>query len=198
MTRFYDLMVAFSGLVLLGTIAAVVADEGSTDLPRYRLKVGQELKYRGTSDFRYENGSIGTRLTGRSGSCANADVGWRLVVRSSSQMSQSFSGQSSNANPAEVTMAYFDLEPDGRIAANDSFGYRLDPTSLFPRLPNDAAEARNGWNEQDTRQEKRTEFKRAGRVGTSRGRLGVRWGPSQPNGPYLQNDRSRALRLRRS
>ena len=176
MTRFHEWIVGFSAIVLLGTIAAVVADEGSNDLPRYRLKVGQELKYHGKSDFRYENGSLAHQTDWTVWVVrANADGGWRLVVRSSSQMSQSFSGQKANASPADVSMAYFDLAPDGRIVPNDSFGYRLDPSTLFPRLPNDAAEAKNGWKEHDTRQDKRTDFKRSGATGTGRGGVGVRW-----------------------
>ena len=51
MTRFHDWIIGFSGVALLGTIAAAVADEGSNDLPRYRLKVGQELKYHGNQRF---------------------------------------------------------------------------------------------------------------------------------------------------
>jgi thiol-disulfide isomerase/thioredoxin len=166
MTRFHHLIVAFSGVVLLGAIAPAVADEGSSELPRYRLKAGQELKYHGTSDFRYENGSLANETDWTVWIVrANGDGGWRLVVRSSSRSSQTFSGQKSNAAPAEVNMAYFDLEPDGRIVPNDSFGYHLDPSTLFPRLPNDAAEAKNGWKDQDTRQDKRTDFKRSSAAG---------------------------------
>ncbi len=161
MTRFHGLVVQ-SGVVLLGAGTVAVADEGSNDLPRYRLKVGQELKYHSTSDFRYENGSLGGETDWTAWVVgANADGGWRVVIRESSRRSQTLNGRKSNVGPADVNMAYFDLEPDGRIVANDSFGYHLDPSSLFPRLPSDAAEARNGWNEPDTRQNKRTDFKRS-------------------------------------
>jgi peroxiredoxin len=56
-------------------------------------------------------------------------------------------------------MAYCDLFPDGRIVANDSFGYRLDPSSIFPKLPKDTEEAKKGWQESDPNQGTRTEFK---------------------------------------
>jgi peroxiredoxin len=163
MARFHGWIIGFSAIALFGAIAAVRADEGSRELPRYRLKVGQELKYRDTSDFRYENGSLAHQtdwtvwVVG-----ANADGGWRLVVRSSSRMAQSFSGQKAHEGPAEVSMAYFDLYPDGRIVANDSFGYRLDPSPLFPRLPNDPAEATKGWKEKNIRQDSSTDFQRTG------------------------------------
>jgi len=54
------------------------------------------------------------------------------------------SGQKAHEMPADVTIAYFDLFPDGRVVANKSFGYRFDPLRV-PRLPNDAEQAKSGW-----------------------------------------------------
>ena len=51
------------------------------------------------------------------------------------------------ASPPEVRMAYFDLFSDGRLVPNDSLGFHLDPSPLFPRLPQDARQARLGWEE---------------------------------------------------
>jgi thiol-disulfide isomerase/thioredoxin len=51
-----------------------------------------------------------------------------------------------DTRPPRVEMAYIDLFPDGRLVANDSLGFRLDPSSLFPTLPQDARQARQGWN----------------------------------------------------
>jgi hypothetical protein len=62
-------------------------------------------------------------------------------------------------------MAYFDMSPDGRIVPNDSFGYRMDPSSIFPRLPKDETEAKNGWKDVNTRQDRSTDFKRSGTTG---------------------------------
>jgi peroxiredoxin len=150
-------------IAVLGPFSLALAADGSDELPRYRLKVGQELKYHGTSDFKYENGSLAhqsdwTVWVVR----ANDDGGWRMVGRSSTRMSQSFGGQKANEQPARVTMAYFDLYPDGRIVPNKSFGYQFDPSSLFPRLPKDAAEAKNGWQGTGVRDETRTEYKPSG------------------------------------
>jgi len=48
------------GLALLAAIGPAMADEAASPVPRYRLKVGQELKYHGSSDFKYESGSLGS------------------------------------------------------------------------------------------------------------------------------------------
>jgi thiol-disulfide isomerase/thioredoxin len=128
--------------------------------------VGQELKYHGTNEFKYENGSLATQTDWTVWVVrANDDGSWRLVARSSSRMSQTFSNQK-HENPAEVTMAYFDLYPDGRIVSNESFGYRFDPSAIFPRLPKDAVEAKNGWQGTNSRQESSTDFKRSSAAGS--------------------------------
>ena len=130
------------------------------ELPRYRLKVGQEFKYNGKSDFKYENGSLAyqndwTFWVVR----ANDDGSWRLIGRLSSRTSQTMSGQKPHEMPADVTVAYFDLFPDGRVVPNKSFGYRFDPSGVFPRLPSDAEQAKSGWVSQNDRDSKTTEFK---------------------------------------
>jgi thiol-disulfide isomerase/thioredoxin len=149
-------------IAVLGPLAAARAARGSDELARYRLKVGQELKYRGESDFKYENGSLGHQTDWTFWVVrANDDGSWRLIGRSSNRMSQTMSGRKPHENAPEVTMAYFDLHPDGRIVPNKSFGYRFDPSAVFPRLPDDAAQAKSGWESKNERDGKRTEFKQA-------------------------------------
>jgi hypothetical protein len=46
---------------------------------------------------------------------------------------------------------YFDLFPDGHLGPDAELGYRIDPASLFPRLPADASEAKRGWAQHDER-----------------------------------------------
>ncbi len=75
-------------------------------------------------------------------------------------MAQTFSGQK-HEQPADVTIAYFDLFPDGRVVPNKSFGYRFDPSAVFPRLPDDAARAKTGWESFNSRDGARAEFKYA-------------------------------------
>ena len=179
----------FPALALLASFTPARAN----DLPRYKLKVGQELKYHGTSDFKYENGSLGYKNDWQVWVVrANDDGGWRLVLRSSSQMTQTVGGREQGGGHADVTLAYCDLSPDGRIAPNDSLGFRLDPSSIFPRLPKDADEAKNGWHEANPRQDSRTEFKRsAGIANDADGWVfaGVRTSPSDRI--YLSSSRAR-------
>ncbi len=51
--------VSLALIAVLGPLAAARAAGESDVLPRYRLKVGQELKYQGKSEFKYDNGSLG-------------------------------------------------------------------------------------------------------------------------------------------
>jgi thiol-disulfide isomerase/thioredoxin len=91
-----------------------------------------------------------------------------------------------------VSMAYCDLFPDGRMVPNDSFGFRLDPSPLFPRLPVDAEQAKDGWQATDARQGTRTEFTRSGATGTDRKEWvfdGVRHSPMDKI--YLSTSRAR-------
>ena len=154
-------------LAVLGPFSAACAAGGSDELPRYRLKVGQELKYHGTSDFKYENGSLKDQTDWTVWVVrANDDGSWRLIGRSSSRTSQTFGGQKPNDSRPEVTLAHFDLYPDGRIVSNKSFGYRFDPSPLFPALPKDAAAAKTGWQGTNVRDEKPTDFKQSAPAGS--------------------------------
>ncbi|MGO9467901.1 MAG: TlpA family protein disulfide reductase [Isosphaeraceae bacterium] len=151
---------------VLGPLAAACGAAGLDEVPRYRLSVGQELKYHGTSDFKYQDGLLAyqddwTVWVVR----ANDDGSWRIIARSSSRMSATRAGKK-DEDPPDVTIAHFDLYPDGRIVSNKSFGYRFDPSPLFPRLPKDAAEAKNGWQGINVRDEKRTDFKQSGTAGS--------------------------------
>jgi thiol-disulfide isomerase/thioredoxin len=116
--------------------------------PRYRLEVGQQLTYRTTRDFKYDNnGSTGSMGNNDEWTAwvvrKNDDGGWRLIVRTHSVSTRDGKTQ---GDPDEM-LAYVDLAPDGAIAPNDSFGYRFDPTPLFPKLPKDAAQAERGWED---------------------------------------------------
>ena len=127
--------------ILLGLGAHGRAADGP---PRYRLEVGQQLEYRGSSDFKFESGSFGSKDEKTAWVVRkNDDGGWRVVVRTSSASTRDGKTQ---GDPDE-TLAYFDLAPDGTIVPNDSFGYRYDPTPLFPKLPNDTQKAERGWED---------------------------------------------------
>lgn len=135
-----------AAFVLLALGHPVVADEPPAP-PRYRLEVGQQLDYRGSSDFKFESGSFGSKDEKTAWVVRkNDDGGWRLVIRSSTASTRDGKTQ---GDPEEL-LAYVDLAPDGTIVPNDSFGYRFDPTPLLPKLPKDAQEAGRGWEDART------------------------------------------------
>jgi peroxiredoxin len=145
--------------------AARAADEGAGSVPRYRLKVGQELAYRQTSEFKYGSGASAGSLGSRADwevwvVRKNDDGSWRLVLRST------HSNWQGKAPPKEDkpshNLAYCDLFPDGRLVTNATSGHSLDPAALFPRLPKDAAEAGKGWEDHRKRDDVRCRFKIAG------------------------------------
>jgi peroxiredoxin len=161
MRSFQMIRSVFAAMTAVLALVATASAAGESDeLPRYRLKVGQELKYQGKSEFKYDSGSLGSQNDWTFWVVrANDDGSWRIIGRSSSRTSQTMSGQKAHETPADVTIAYFDLFPDGRVVANKSFGYRFDPSGVFPRLPNDAEQARSGWVSNNERESKTTEFK---------------------------------------
>jgi thiol-disulfide isomerase/thioredoxin len=131
-----------AALILVGFGRPVLASDGAA--PRYHLEVGQQLEYRGSSDFKFESGSFGSKDERTAWVVRkNDDGGWRVVLRTSSASTRDGKSQ----GDPEDSLAYFDLAPDGTIVPNDSFGYRFDPTPLFPKLPKDAAEAERGWTD---------------------------------------------------
>lgn len=147
-----------AALALLAFGRPVVADDPPAP-PRYRLEVGQQFDYRGSSDFKYESGSMGSKDEKTAWVVRkNDDGGWRVVVRSSTSSTRDGKTQ----GDPEESLAYFDLAPDGMIVPNDSFGYRFDPTPLFPRLPKDVEQAARGW------EDVRTGYKAFSADGTSR------------------------------
>ena len=121
--------------------------------PRYKLHVGQELNYAGTSEFDYEGGSFRYKnswklLVVRQ----NTDGGWRLLVRNGMAYARTSKDADGDAaeptfNPERVTVAWCDLAPDGRVAANPTLGVMLDVRKILPRLPADAQQ--DTWEAED-------------------------------------------------
>ncbi|HQR05348.1 MAG TPA: TlpA disulfide reductase family protein [Gemmatales bacterium] len=130
-------------LILLSAVAAMTTfvTPDTKALPRYQFKVGQEIKYRSQSEFLYGKGDTKSTLGNRGELTAwvirnNPDGGWRIIVQS-----ETFSWQTQGKNDKKnersdgKTLAYFDISPDGTIPHNDSFGYRFNPSTYFPKLP---------------------------------------------------------------
>src|SRR4051794_21512987 len=107
-----------AAFVLLGLGAAAFGGDEAPAPPRYHLEVGQQLEYRVSSTFKHESGSIGYKDDRTAWVVRRNDGGgWRLVVRATSTASHD--GKTWRA--PDVSLAHFDLAPDGTIVPNDSF-----------------------------------------------------------------------------
>ena len=139
-------MIVVSGIVASQTTAT--AADPPDAVPRYRLAVGQELVFKEESNFKYgkapHQGSIGSRSDWTVWTVRKNDDGsYRLVLRSVER--SKFDGKESGE--PRSSLAYFDLTTDGRLLPNSTIGFHVNPASIFPRLPADERELRNGWTE---------------------------------------------------
>ena len=138
-------------LFVLGFGAAAEGADVNIGLPRYRLEVGQELNYRGESNFKYKNGSArGFRGSGSQGFrdewkawiVRKNDDGSRQVVL---RLSRVLFENGKDIESPRSNLAYCDVFDDGRIVWNQSLGDPIDPTYLFPRLPANRMEVASVW-----------------------------------------------------
>jgi len=119
-------------------------------VPKYAPKPGQLLTYEENQSFkgRGEDSRYKTTwrlwVTGR-----NDDGSWRIVAREG--MKTLREKASSPGESEMVTLARFDLYPDGNVPRCPTLGTRVDPSHIFPRLPRDEKEAAAGWQARDDR-----------------------------------------------
>jgi thiol-disulfide isomerase/thioredoxin len=137
---------AFTLSTLLLAVGVEVSLGAAAELPRYRLAVGQEITYKGEGKFTYGNGTSITNMGDRSAwkVCVvgqNDNGSHRIVIQHTRTMLRDGHEQGS----PDATLAYCDLFSDGRVASNESLGFRVDPAALFPRLPENQEQASNGW-----------------------------------------------------
>jgi thiol-disulfide isomerase/thioredoxin len=133
--------------------ASALADE----VPRYRLEPGMELKYKGSSSFRHQNGSHDNESeTTLWVVRKNGDGSVHVVISEGSRFSATSNRDSSKGeakakpkSPMDFSLGYFDIFPDGRIGPDAELGYRISVPALLPRLPDDAKQAEAGWKERD-------------------------------------------------
>src|SRR5262245_33419745 len=94
--------------VLLGVVLALPragAADSPFPLPRYRLQVGQELLYSGSSEFKYKDGRQRTeKSTWRVWVVReNKEGGWRLVIRHGNSYLRTAGDGKAQAVPGFVT-----------------------------------------------------------------------------------------------
>jgi len=138
---------AFSGVVIFALLGPIVATpqrcSAADALPRYKLQVGRELQYSGQNEFTFESGKFLTDTTWKVWVVKpNDDGSWRLVVRHATMQKDS---RFKDNDREDVSFAWCDLDPVGRLPGNDSFGLRLDPYTLLVQLPTEASELKSGW-----------------------------------------------------
>lgn len=122
-----------------------VSSNSSVNVPRYKLQVGQVLKYRGKQVYtrgekKFEHDAEWTVRVIRT----NADGSWRLVVNWGSGY-------------PDGDLAFLDLHPDGHYDRNNSH-YVLEPRWLFPKLPDNENDLTGGWKDSKPQQDKEYSF----------------------------------------
>jgi thiol-disulfide isomerase/thioredoxin len=144
---------AAAGVLMLAA-AGLRAEENAPPLPRYKLQVGQELRYQGSDTFKYEGGEIASEGSWNVWVVrVNDDGSWRLLLRNVSTMKQS--GGRERKTP---TLVSCDIYPSGKLSDNDSLGFQINPAKLLPRLPESAAELAAGWSSRDERMDEVTKY----------------------------------------
>lgn len=145
------------------TTARAAADA----LPRYKLKVGQELIYHtsrsDTEDTR--------KPSGLDADChvwvlsQTKERGWRLLFRESESC---WTGTDKKVVSTDHNLGYCTLFPDGRfIAPRIEPGFFIfDPIPLFPHLPNQVKKASH-WDGADDRDGSRVRYTRNAKAGHS-------------------------------
>lgn len=133
--------------ILAAALATGAAAEGE-ELPRYRLEPGMVLTYKGSGQSRYtrmtsaEESETTAWVVGR-----NPDGSARVVVRQGSRYASAGDGKTPELGkePMDYDFGRVDLFPDGRLGPGTETGYRIRPRTIFPRLPDDGAQAEAGW-----------------------------------------------------
>jgi len=144
--RYLTLAVAVA-LAQLFAAGRCAAADPAAELPRYRLTPGEELVYEGSSEFTFQSGVFASRQTMRVLPVRpNADGSWRVVIQNSDVEIETRDGKK-NESPADVSLAYVDLYPDGRFTEDPSPRFEVRPARVFPGLPGDAGAMKAGWEE---------------------------------------------------
>jgi peroxiredoxin len=135
-------------LTLLGHVigGCAVGDE----LPRYKLKVGQEVIYRTVDPPKESDGGKGGKNSSQyivewtvNVVRQNEDSTWRCLFTQKGTSIRT-RGEKTSTNES-VADGYFDLSADGRFFENRSIQPMANPTALFPPLPPDGHDPKTAW-----------------------------------------------------
>jgi peroxiredoxin len=127
----------------------VRAATAAPEVPRYALAPGQELRYHMAWSIHDSRGKRTTISDVRTDVTiwiirANSDGSYRAVVNQEDVTARTTDGA---RQPGQQTteISYADIFPDGRIRPSKATENRVIPGILFPPLPRDAAQAKEGW-----------------------------------------------------
>jgi peroxiredoxin len=138
------------------TTATSAASAGEEELPRYRLKPGMVLFYKGRASLAFGNDAYLEEVDTTAWVVRrNQDGSCRVVIRTGSRLSEAGGRNRGKGQdkkripPMDYNVGYFDLFPDGRLGPDAEVGTVIDPAISFPRLPNSSATSE--WGQRDLR-----------------------------------------------
>jgi peroxiredoxin len=153
---------ACAALMTIGWLT-VVAAARADELPRYKLKVGQEIVYRTTDPPQESDDGAGGKQSNHRVMewivdvvSRDADGSWWLVFRQ--KITATYEHQGKKSKQELQSDGHFRITADGKFVENASIRPLGDPTSLFPTLPPDAAGLKNGWQDSLTLDETLRQF----------------------------------------
>jgi hypothetical protein len=123
-------------LVLFSSLTTIPARSAEPQPPpRYRLEVGQQLVYEGSSRFKYQNGSHGTTdKTTFWVARKNDDGSWHVIAHNENTFGQSHgeSDEPPAPGPKQEAFDSFDLHPDGRVPLQSKCPFPERAPRYFP------------------------------------------------------------------
>jgi thiol-disulfide isomerase/thioredoxin len=139
--------------------AEAAGPTSSSEVPRYRFAVGQELAYEqtsaedllpkspeGESDRNRRERQIGWRVwvLGQ-----NEDDSWRLLIRKRVKLVDTTPGGDSKVAFENEFLGRCDLTPRGTFAVNETLGdnplFAINPEELFVQFPTNHPQLQHGW-----------------------------------------------------
>jgi thiol-disulfide isomerase/thioredoxin len=147
-------------IAVLGFSLGGNSTRAAQPVPAYHLEVGQQLTYKEESDTKRGEGKKASGYSVHTDWTAsvvgkNSDGSYRVVLRS--EQAYKFDGKS--AGRAHNSFGYCDVFPDGRVITNPTTSFSIDPTDLFPKLPENAKELAAGWQTIGSHDDARCSFK---------------------------------------